>query len=388
MSYFKPYIDEAGLHRPTYDALLEAMIQQAYRIFGNGLYLGPDSQDYQFIAALAEKIYDAHELLEAVYQSRSPVTAIGAGLDAIVAINGIARKTATKSTAVLTLTGTPGARIENGVVADDDGHLWDLPASVQLSEDGTAQAQCVCRDFGVIYVPPGGISRIMTPMIHWIGATNDMAASVGSVAEGDAQLRARRALSVAQPSLGILDSIRGGIAALQDVVRSCVFENDLPTPSAAGLPPSSICAVVEGGQDEEIARVLYMKKSPGCATHGDTLFEYVDPYGNMHPIRFMRPKYVDIRARITIRRRSGFQEDMLGAVRGRVAGYIGGLEIGAYLVSSILYIIAQGDVNAPTFATEEVLIARDGGEFMSGEIALGFSEAARANVNDIEVVIL
>lgn len=388
MSYFQPYIDETGLHRPMYSELLEAMVDDAYRIFGTGIYLGHDSQDYQFIATLAEKIFDTHQLLEAVYQSRSPATAIGAGLDAIVAVNGIQRKTATRSTAILKLTGTPGARIENGVVADDDGHLWDLKEPVVLSDDGEAEALAICREYGLIYVPSGGITKIMTPMIHWISVTNESPASVGSVTESDASLRARRMLSVAQPSRSIIDGLRGGIAAVPDVERSVVFENDTNLTSPLGLPPHSVCAVAEGGAEADIARVLYLKKAPGCYTHGDVEVDYVDEYGNPHTLRFMRPHYVDIRVSMRIKKRDGFKEDTPGAIRGRIAGYIGEMDIGGSLPASILWLVAQdeqGTLHAPTFSIEDLKIGRDSGPLGTGEITLSFCEAARVNVNDIVI---
>lgn len=61
MSYFPPYIDQTGLHIPTYNDVLEELVDAARRIFGQGLYLGTDSQDYQFIATVAEKIFDTYQ---------------------------------------------------------------------------------------------------------------------------------------------------------------------------------------------------------------------------------------------------------------------------------------------------------------------------------------
>ena len=99
MSYFAPYVDESGLHYPTYNDILEDLIEDMQTIYGSGIYLGSDSQDYQMLSKFAEKIYDTYQAMEIAYNAHSPVTAIGTGLDYIVAINGIKRKTGTNSTA-------------------------------------------------------------------------------------------------------------------------------------------------------------------------------------------------------------------------------------------------------------------------------------------------
>ena len=147
MSYFKPYIDESGFHYPTYNEILEQLVDDMQTIFGSGIYLGSDSQDYQMLSKFAEKIYDSYQTCEIVYLSRSPVTSIGAGLDYIVAINGIARKQGTKSTVTVTLEGTAGTVIYDGAVADTNGHVWDLPATVIIGDEGSVNRDLV----GILY---------------------------------------------------------------------------------------------------------------------------------------------------------------------------------------------------------------------------------------------
>ena len=72
MSYFKPYIDEKGIHIPRYTDIVEDLVENAKSIFGSDVYLENDSQDYEIISAQASKIYDAMELLQNIYENRSP----------------------------------------------------------------------------------------------------------------------------------------------------------------------------------------------------------------------------------------------------------------------------------------------------------------------------
>lgn len=102
MAYFKPYIDASGYHYPTYNDIRDDMIDHFRQIYGQDIYLGNDSQDYQMISIFALKIYDTFQAVELDYNNRSPKTAIGTALDGLVKINGLTRKKASYSTVQVT----------------------------------------------------------------------------------------------------------------------------------------------------------------------------------------------------------------------------------------------------------------------------------------------
>lgn len=94
MSYEAPYIDEAGLHIASYHDIRDSLMEDMKRIFGQDIYLENDSQDYQLISAFALMLYDTQQALLLAYNNNSPATAVGKGLDRIVALNGIHRTSA------------------------------------------------------------------------------------------------------------------------------------------------------------------------------------------------------------------------------------------------------------------------------------------------------
>src|SRR5471030_2076395 len=89
MTYFAPYLDSAGLHICTYMDIRDQMVSDAKNFFGEDIYLEADSQDYQWIATIAEYIYDTFQVAQLVYNNRSPSTAIKSALDGIIKINGL-----------------------------------------------------------------------------------------------------------------------------------------------------------------------------------------------------------------------------------------------------------------------------------------------------------
>ena len=62
MAYFPPYIDETGMHIPTYSDIRDDLISSMKEIFGNDIYIDEDSQDYQQISIFAKKIFDTNAL--------------------------------------------------------------------------------------------------------------------------------------------------------------------------------------------------------------------------------------------------------------------------------------------------------------------------------------
>lgn len=388
MSYFKPYIDGSGYHYPTYNDILEALVNDMQTIYGSGVYLGNDSQDYQMLSKIAEKIYDAYQTGEIVYHSRSPVTAMGTGLDYVVAINGIERKQGTRSTVVVTLTGAAGTTVKSGVVADVNGHVWDLPATVIIGDDGTVDAEAVCREMGLVQVATDTVTRILTPTLGWDAVTNNEEATIGTVTETDASLRARQEYSTAQPSQSILDGLKGALQSIDDVSRVEVYENDKTEADDKGIPPSHVCCIVEGGTDDEVAETIRRRKGLGCGTYGNTSHTISDSSGQPIEIKFSRLTYVEIDIEINITQRTGYAASTPDDIKAAIVNYLDTFSIGTDLTTSIIWFVAQqvvSDPRTPTFSVSSVTAARHGEALSSDDVVIAYDEVAKGNLSMITV---
>ena len=391
MSYFKPYIDESGYHYPTYNDILGQLIDDMQTIYGAGIYLGVDSQDYEMLSKIAEKMADTYQTIALAYHAHSPVTAIGATLDYVVAINGIARKQATKSVATLLLTGTAGTVVENGVVADSNGIMWDLPESVQIGQDGTVEAQATCRDYGLVSAGANTITRIMTPVYGLQSATNQFPATVGTVTESDSELRARQAESVALPARSVIESLKAALKTLTDVGRCEVYENDTSTTDANGIPGHSICVVIEGADNQEIAETIFKRKGLGCGTYGSTQITVTDEYAASHTIKFQRLEYVDVDIEITITKRAGWTDTLTDTIKNEIVSYLDSFAIGTDLTTSIIWMVAQSqavnaDIRIPQFSISLVRAAKHGSTLGLSDVAVDFNQTARGRVDYITII--
>lgn len=386
MTYFAPYIDKSGFHMPTYTSMRDKLIEEAKSIFGQDIYLEEDSQDYQWIATVSEKIYDAFQIAEQVYNNRAPNTAIGTGLDSIVKINGIKRKSATYSKCNVIISGLENTEIRNGVVMDKGNIQWKLPPVVIIPKTTQIGVLATCSMPGPIVANPGDIIHIYNPTYGWNGVYNEESAKLGSYVEDDSKLRKRQSQSTAQASLTMLEGTSGAIAQLEGVTRSKVYENDTSEIDDKGLPPHSITVVVEGGQDLEISKAIWHYKGIGCLTYGNITLSIKDSKEQVSDISFFRPTYVDVEVQVNIKQLSGYTTETTEKIKNNLQTYLNSMEIGASLSLSSLWgaaLQAMPNLTNPLFSITSITAARLGEVQEGNDISLAFNEVCRGNINNI-----
>ncbi|BDR73323.1 hypothetical protein K144316041_20310 [Clostridium tetani] len=386
MSYFAPYIDKTGFHMPTYVDVRDKLIEDAKSIFGQDIYLDEDSQDYQWISTVSEKIYDAFQIAQHVYNNRGPNIAIGSGLDSIVKINGIKRKPETYSKCLVTISGIKNTVIKNGIAIDKGNIKWRLPGTIVVPESGQIDVLAICKISGPIVANPGDITGIYNPTYGWNGVYNKETAELGSYVEDDSKLRKRQSQSTAQASLTMLEGTSGAVAQIKNVRRSKVYENDTNLIDKRGLPPHSITVVVEGGEDKDIANAIWVHKGIGCFTNGDVTIKIIDKKGQVTPINFYRPKYVDIEVTINIKQLNGYTTETTESIKEKLQSYLNSLEIGSSLSLSSLWgaaLQAMPNLMDPMFSITSITASRLGEEQKTKDIEMKFNEVCRGNINHI-----
>lgn len=396
MSYFTPYVDASGLHIPTYADIRDDIILHMKKIYGNDIYLENDSADYQFISTLALKISDSYQAVQYAYNARSPATAIGAALDSVVKLNGIARKEPGYSTCQVTITGIPFTEIKSGSVVDKTGIVWDLPSSVIIGSDGTVISSVVCQKVGAVSAEPGDIDKINTPTYGWKSVINHSAAIPGNAIETDAELRQRQTISVSNPSQTMLEGTHGALMALKNIARVAVYENDTnvsvvdPENNPHGLPPHSITCVVEGGSDTDIAKAILYHKGIGCYTNGSKEVSIIDRNDYVNKVRFYRPSYTDIYVKLKLKKYTGYVSSLSSNVKTAIYNYISSLEIGRDVSISMLtgaIMACNPDITRPVFGISSITIGRSNQSLSNGDIDINYKEVARPNYDNIEVTV-
>jgi uncharacterized phage protein gp47/JayE len=395
MTYVAPTIGTAGLSIPQYEDYLNLLLSNYQVIYGSTVQLEPSTPDYQWLSIIALALAENAELAQLVFNNMSPAYATGAGLSLLVAINGLTRKVASFSTCIVTLTGTPGTVVTNGIVRDINGNDWNLPSSVTIGSGGTVNVVATCATVGAINITaPNQLTSIQTPTAGWTSVNNGSnVASLGQPVETDAQLRARQAVSQELPSISPVAGTVAAIAAVPGVTRYYLENNPTGSTDSNGCPPHSITAVVEGGSPAAIAFAIYSKKTIGCATNGTSSQSVTDPNsGNVETINFIQPPvYVPIYVIVNAHPVAGgtLTAVQIAAIQAALVAYLNSLQIGA-LVSYGEVIAAANSVNTnpdlPTVSIRNPLyFGESSGPSTSTDIQLAFDAAAQGVTANITV---
>jgi uncharacterized phage protein gp47/JayE len=303
------YVDSTGLHTQTVTELVTALEDGFKTIYGDTINLNVNSPDSQMINLFAQAIGDTLDCMTQVYNSFSPETAVGVVLDQRCAINGVARKGATFTRTNVTITvdrpvtlygidTTPDAPFK---VKDLAANIFALEATTSLPSAGVYIREFIAEVPGVIETIPNTITVIDTVTLGVLSVNNpDNAISTGENQESDVALRLRRAQSVALPSQGYLPGLQGALAGVANVIDVKVYENDTSVTDANGIPGHSIYCVVDGGDQDEIAQVIYNKRNAGCGMKGDIIVLVDQVNGFKLPIKFSRPTYENLHIRMTL----------------------------------------------------------------------------------------
>jgi uncharacterized phage protein gp47/JayE len=381
-------VTEEGISAPSFNDILQSLIATFKAIYGSDVYLEPDSQDYQLLAAFAMAINDQNQTMIAIYNGFSPVYAQGTGLSALVKINGLARMAATNSTAVLTITGVAGTVIEDGVVQDQAGNFWTLPPSVTIPSGGTISVSATCQTPGAISAAANTITQIVTVISGWQSVTNPSPATVGVDAESDAALRTRQAQSTSISAQTPLSSILAAVANVVGVTRYAIYENSTGSPDGNGVPGHSIAVVVEGGDVSAVALAIEATKSPGTGTYGTTSETVNDPAGLPITINFFELANTTIYVAVTIHALNGYVSSTGIAIVAAIVNFINSLPIGQELYFD--WVLAAAVLPGPlglTYKITSVFIGTAPSPSLTADIPIAFNAAAASATADVTLTV-
>lgn len=217
----------------------------------------------------------------------------------------------------------------------------------------------------------GTVKNIITQVSGWASANNESASYPGRDLETDTEIRQRYASTVSAQGSAMVESIRANLLEnVTGVTAAIVFENTGDTTDGDGRPPHSIEAIVQGGDEEDIANMIWKKKAGGIDTYGSIDVEITDSQGINHTMYFNRPTEVTVYLRCTVHEDS--ESELGGDAPQTIAELLlarGNLQtvgqdvilqkLAAYViqnVSGISYIELEGSTNGSSYSTTNISI--------------------------------
>lgn len=260
-------------------------------------------------------------LLELMNQF-NPMTASGIFQDAIAAIYFLTRKVAQPTVVECQVMGLQGTTIPAGsVIENTDGFRLRSVGAVTIPEGGTASVEFETIDTGAISIGPNTCTKIITVIAGWNTVDNAVAGVPGQLVEPRASFEARRAQSVAANSHGSRLSLQGALYNIDGVLDCLVLENksdSTVTKQGVSLISHSVAICIYGGNNDEIAEMVYNKLDAGCGTNGDTTVTYISEDSAVNTYQIVRPDPVNIYIEVTINQTASTPSTVVDDVKNAV----------------------------------------------------------------------
>lgn len=260
-------------------------------------------------------------LLELMNQF-NPMTASGIFQDAIAAIYFLTRKVAQPTVVECQVMGLQGTTIPAGsVIENTDGFRLRSVGAVTIPEGGTTSVEFETIDTGAISIGENTCTKIITVIAGWNTVDNAVAGVPGQLVESRASFEARRAQSVAANSHGSRLSLQGALYNIDGVLDCLVLENksdSTVTKQGISLISHSVAICIYGGNNDEIAEMIYNKLDAGCGTNGATTVTYISEDSAVNTYQIVRPDPVNVYIEVTINQTASTPSTIIDDVKNAV----------------------------------------------------------------------
>lgn len=209
----------------------------------------------------------------------------------------------------------------------------------------------IAKEAGAIVIPEKSVTIIQTPVSGWLSVNNITSGLTGRDLETDIELRARRLKSIKFSGSGTVEAMRARLLNITGVTSVKILENITEATDIHGLPPKSFEALVLGGDDLEIAKMIWLVKPAGIKTYGNTEVNVLDSEGVTQVVHFSRSIKVYVFAKIILTTNSSFIPESIPSIKLNIVQQI--LKVG--LGEPVIYQSLFGSVYAVDGITNAVI---------------------------------
>lgn len=237
----------------------------------------------QIVDAMTAEVSAKNSEVAKIADQNNLSIAEGRYLDALTSLYFVNRKISEATVVQCVCTGLNGTFIPYGaIVQDTNGNQYrhSVAAGATIGASGTVTTTFSAIQHGALEVIENAVNQIITVIPGWDSVNNPEAGVTGRDRESDAELRTRYRQSVAIDSVGNVDTIQANLANVNGVIDVQVLENissEADTQFGVSVPAHGIAVCIFGGEDADIAQVIYQTKMGGTSMLGNSNVSYTDP---------------------------------------------------------------------------------------------------------------
>lgn len=329
------YINNTGVISPDTSTIQDEVIAEYKSLFGSALNVDPNTpQGILITSETAARTAVATNNAQLANQI-NPDLSGGVYLDALLALTGSFRISATPSLVYATVSGVAGTVIAAGSRAQETNNLAIFETTQQI----------VIPAAGVIYgvefqslidgaIPclAGSLTQIITDIEGWESVDNPENGNEGNAQQSDASARNLRKVTLAAQGTSVGEAITSALYLTSGVTSLTYQENyqsSTQVINSVSMAPNSLYTCVAGTASSiDIATTLTATKGGGCAYNngnGIQVQQIVTPtYSNQNIlVLFDRPSILSISMRINVNSLSTVT-DIKTAVKNAVLAYAAG----------------------------------------------------------------
>jgi len=267
MSEYYDYITGQGVIVPDTSMVLAEVQEMFTNAFGLDLDLSATTPQGRLIEMFQRNRTFCIQICAAVSNMLNLNRATGFALDDLGSLFLLSRHPATRTTTTVILSGVPNTVIPAGTrLQNEDGNKFVSVEETTIEEDGTVSTIFEAEETGNIPCPANTLNIILDNIEGLESANNPSVPSLGHELESDSDFRYRIKNSLNVNSIAILSAIKSNLDAIDGVIDSYCYDNYTNTSEVIDsvvVPPHSLLVCVEGGEPNDIAQVIYEKKTIG-----------------------------------------------------------------------------------------------------------------------------
>lgn len=404
MAEYYDYLTNRGVIVPDTSTVLTDVQNEFKALLGGDLDVSPETPQGRLIELIARCRVFVVQTAAASSNVFNLNKANGFGLDDLGSLFLLSRNPATYTTTTVELSGVNGTIVPEGTrLQTTGGDIFVLTENYTIGSEFDATFRAEKK--GVVPCPVGTLTIILDAVNGLESAVNHGNPSLGTELESDSEFRQRIRNSLNVNSIAVLSAIKANLEELDGVSGTYLYDNysdSAVTVDDITVPAHSILAVVDGGEDSEIAKVLYDKKTVGtgyCGTSADPNIEIVeedvvDPnYGTIYKVRFARPSKTNIIVDIMVDRKDYTGSDLKVDIKQAILDWsegkndeVDGIKIGTPI--SPFEISAAVSNTIPEIFIRDVKIAKEGGTPSAEIISMDEAEKGVVLSSNITVTVL
>ncbi|EQA3509766.1 baseplate J/gp47 family protein [Campylobacter jejuni] len=298
----------------------------------------------------------------------------------------VTRKQGIPSSALITIQGVAGTEIPEDFLISDNQYNYKISQSVIIPNTGTIDVLFYCTEINEFIANPNTINQIVTIVNGVERVNNTNMATPAILKETDGELFQRCVYFGSTARNASFRSILANVAEVIGVNRIAGAENVTNEPlevSGVTLTPHSICLVVDGGENEDIANAMFNSRATGCDMVGNT--EVTILLDNQkYTYKFYRPTAVPLKAEVKVSATGAIiPTNYESEVKNILSNFINNLDINKNITQPLL---ANNLIkNITDLNILDIKFGLKSGDVGYTNIQLKLNEIASISVDDITV---